>query len=354
MLLALLLACASPEAAPAPVSPPAVVVGPEDYAVATTRRILAGPRVAGTLEPAGRAVLRAEVAGEVEAVSAELGERVTAGQVLARVEATTARQTEASAVAGLASARQDLAVTERELERVGRLVEGGALASRDRELSESAVTAARARVNAAEAQLGGARQQLAATTVRAPIAGIIGQRSVSQGDIVAPGAPLFTVIDPRSLRIEGAVPADAVGLLKPGTAVVFEVQGYAGRSFEGSVERVAPAVDPATRQIPILVSLPNPEGTLVAGLFAEGRVATEAHEGIVVPADALDDAPEGATVVRVKDGKAARVGVQIGIRDEDAEQVEITSGLEVGDLVLVGAARSTADGVAVTVRGGEG
>lgn len=349
----LLLGCGGPGDAPEAAAEP-VVLGPEDVVVAGTATIASGPRISGSLEAARKAVMRAEAAGSVEEVAAEIGQPVKRGDLLARIEGSAARDAMASASAQVEAATQDVTVAERELARATRLVEAGAMAARDREGAESAVVAARARRKGAEAQLAAARDQVEATTVRSPMDGVVAERAVNQGDVVAPGAPLFTIIEPSSLRLEGSVPADALGLLQVGTVVRFAVQGHAGKTFEGKVERIAPAVDAATRQIPILVTLPNPEGALVAGLFAEGRVAAEAREGLVVPTDAVATVAGAPTVVRVKDGKAERVNVELGIRNEDTERVEIRGGIEPGDVVLLGAARDVAPGTPVTVRGAEG
>lgn len=351
VLFPIALACGGgPAEAPVAAGPEPVVVGEEDLVVVARETLAAGPRVSGTLEAATKAIIRAEAAGSVEEVSVELGQAVEKGALLARIEARAARDALGSASAGVESAASDLSVAERELERASRLVEAGAMAARDRELAQSQVVAARARLRDAESRRVSAGEQVDGATARAPMAGVVSERAVGTGDIVAPGAPLFTIIDPSSLRLEGAVPADAIGQLTVGMAVRFTVQGHPGRTFEGTLASIAPAVDTTTRQIPVLVTLPNPEGALVAGLFADGRVATEQREGIVVPSDAIVTIAGADSVIRVRDGKAERVAVEIGIRNDDAERVELRTGIEPGDVVLVGAARDVEPGTPVEVR----
>lgn len=346
--LLLLLACGAP--APEAVAPPPVALGASDVVIVTTSNIHSGPRVSGTLEPASSAILRAEVGGSVESVRAELGQSVSAGDVLATLESSALRQAVASAAAGVASAEADVLNATRELERVGKLREAGALSSRDVELTESGLVAAKARLEAAKAQRTAAAEQLEGATVKAPFAGVVSQRAVNQGDIAGLGSPLFTVIDPSTLRLEGSVPADSAGLLVPGATVSFTVQGMGERSFEGRLESASPAVDPTTRQIPVIITLPNTDGALRAGLFAEGRVAAEMRDGLVVPLDAL----AGGAVMRVRDGAVEKVAVEVGIRDEDGDRVELTSGVSAGDAVLVGPAREVKPGTAVTLPPTEG
>ncbi len=348
LLTVLLAACGGPPAVSEPVTG-GTLLAPQDIALVTREAISAGPRVSGSLEAAEKAVIRSEAGGSVLQVEVEVGQRVRRGDVLARIEGTVARESSAGASAGVTAAEQDVLNATREVERVGRLVAVGALAARDQEMAESGLISARARLKDARARSAGAQDQLSGATVRAPIDGVVSERSVNLGDIVAPGAPLFVVLEPSSLRLSGAVPAEAVASLKVGAAVSLEVQGHLGVRYAGVIERIAPAVDPVTRQIPILVTIPNAEGELMAGLFAEGRVAAEVHDGLVVPADALLGST-ASTVRRVNGGKVEDVPVTVGIRDADADRVEVT-GVQAGDTVLVGPARQLPIGTAVKLPG---
>ena len=335
------------------------VLAPNDVATVQEQSIATGPRISGTLEPAEKAVIRAEASGSVVEVNVELGDLVTDGEVLGRIETSGTTDLYRSAQVGVTSAEQDLQVAENELARTQRLADAGASAPRDLELAKSQRSAAAARVEAAKAQLASAGTQLGRTTLRSPMNGVISQRAVNLGDVVQPGAAMFTVIEPSSLRLEGSVPAAGIGQLALGTPVRFSVQGY-DRSFDGTVERIAPAVDPATRQVPILVSIPNTEHVLIAGLFADGHVASEEHRGLVVPADAVDRSGPNPTVLRIdREGVAQRVEVMLGLEDASAERVEVKSGLQAGDVVVLGA-HDVAPGSKVQVEsaaaqaGGEG
>ena len=90
-------------------------------------------------------------------------------------------------------------------------------------------------------------------------------------------------------------------------------------------------------------------GRLIAGLFAEGRVETQAHRGLVVPENAVDSSGTSPAVTRVRDGKAERIEVKLGLRDGDTERVEVVSGLAEGDVLLIGAARGITPGTPVAV-----
>jgi RND family efflux transporter MFP subunit len=331
-----------------------VTLGPEDVAVVARRVIQSGPRIAGTLAPAQRAEVRAKLGGTVAEVRAERGQPVVPGQVLALIEAAPAREAYRSARAAVRAADDAAAVAAHQEQRTARLVEAGGLAQRDLDVARNATTSARAQAAEARARLASAADQLEAATVRAPLRGVISARAVSAGDVVAVGGALFTVVDPSSMRLEATVPAAAIAQLRVGTTVGFQVHGYPGRTFDGRIEHIAPEADPGTRQLPILVSLPNPGGLLVGGLFAEGRVATRQRETLVAPMAAVDLAAEPPAVLRVRQGVVERVSVRVGLRDELREEVELASGVAAGDRLLLGAARALAPGTRVQLAPGEG
>ena len=138
--------------------------------------------------------------------------------------------------------------------------------------------------------------------------------------------------------------------MKRGMPVRFTVTGYPDREFEGKIERVNPVVDPATRQVRVIVTIPNASRSLVAGLFAQGQVATETRHAVVVPSSAVDRRGVRPVVVRLKQGRVEKVDVEIGLDDTVNERTEITSGLAAGDTVLMGAAQGLTPGTVARVR----
>lgn len=344
-------ACGGGEAESREVEPEAVAIGAGNLAVARSEPISTGPVLTGTLQAERAATVRAEVGGSVVSVSAEEGQRVGAGQLLGRIEDTAVRDALLSAQSGVRAAEAAVRTAQREVERTEQLVRGGALAERDLELARDNLSAARAQLADARARLAAAQKQVESTRVRAPIAGVVSERSVHAGDVIAPGAPLFTVIDPASMQLAASVSSEQLGSLQPGTPVEFQVRGYPGRSFRGTVKRINPAVDAATGQVPILVEIPNAGGALVAGLFAEGQVQAQTRQAVVVPAEAVDETGATPTALRLQGGRVQSVAVRIGLRDRATERLEIVSGVQPGDTLLVGAARSVTPGTRVQVSG---
>lgn len=354
MLALALGACGSPgeaaEGEKAKAANDAVLLGPEAVYVVQAEEISSGPALSGTLKADREAQVRAEVGGTVLSVHADQGQTVASGQVLARVDAAALREQYVSGQSAVRSAEQTVAVAARNVERSQSLNAAGALADRDLEAARNQLAGAQSQLAGARAQQAGAQRQLSRTSVRSPIAGVVAARPVNAGDVIAPGAPMFTVVDPGSMRLEGSVPAADLGQVRQGATVRFTVTGYPGQTFTGTVSRINPSADPVTRQVPVYVTIPNGGGALVSGLFAEGRVLAQARQGIAVPASAVDERGVQPSVLRLANGKAERVPVTLGARNAETDRVEITSGISAGDTLLVGAALGTTPGTRVEVR----
>ena len=250
-------ACGSAQtpAAAANVAPPSVKLATDNVATASVSELRSGPAVSGQLTAAREATVRAQVGGSVLTLTVDKGQPVTAGQVIAKIGARDLDDAFQSAEAAVKSTETALSVAESEQARTASLVKGGALAARDLEQANNLVSNARAMVAAAKARHKSVWQQLDDTTVRAPFAGVVSDRPAHQGDVVSPGAPIVTIIDPSSMRLEASVPADQIGQVRAGASVPFRVRGYPEQTFIGRGDRLSPTADAITRQIFVVVSL---------------------------------------------------------------------------------------------------
>ncbi len=343
-------ACSQAEPAEPPATTDATVVllAPENIATATVEHISSGPLVSGQLTPAREASIRAQVGGSIVELTVDRGQSVRAGATVARISSRDLEAGRTSAQVAVRSAETALAVAQSEAERTKALVTGGALASRDLEQAQNAVSAAEAQAAAARARLTTVEQMIDDTSVKAPFAGVVSARPASVGDVVAPGGELFTIIDPSSMRLEALVPSDHVPQLRPGSKVQFTIRGIPG-DFTGTIDRINPTADPVTRQVSCFVTLPNTGGRLIAGLFAEGRVESVTREGVVIPSSAVDETGTRPVVTRVRDGNAELVPVGLGARQPQNDRIEITEGLQAGDTVILGSARNIASGTPVRI-----
>ncbi|HVF38447.1 MAG TPA: efflux RND transporter periplasmic adaptor subunit [Gemmatimonadaceae bacterium] len=326
-----------------------MTIGTENIAVVTQGSLVSGPAISGALMPEREATVRAQLSGSVLQTFADEGQAVRAGQVLARIDGGGIQDAFYSARAGLTSARNNADIAKRELARSEKLLAAGAIAERDIEQARRSAIGATAALADARARLSAAQKQVGNTGITAPMSGVVSDRPISAGDVVQPGAAMFTIVDPSSMRLEASVPADYLSQARVGTTTKFTVSGYPGREFMGRVTRVNPVADAATRQVKIFVSIPNQAGILVGGLFANGRLSSEARTGLVVPVSAVDIRGPAPAVLRVKQSKVEKLQVQLGIRDDGAERIEILSGVQAGDTLLIGAAQGITPGTVVKV-----
>lgn len=329
--------------------PETMLVGPENVTVVKSEQIRTGPAISGSLMPEHQATIRAEMSGAVLQTYAEAGQPVRKGQALAQIDASVLRDQALSARSAVTTAQSSYDNARRDLSRTETLEKAGAIAEREVERSRTALLGTQAQLATARAQLANVQKMLDKASVQSPFTGIVSQRQVNAGDVVSPGGALFTVMDPASMQLEASLPAAQLSMVRLGMPIEFKVNGYPNRTFTGRITRINPSADPSTLQVKIAAAIPNAGNTLVGGLFAEGRVATETKTAPTVSLAAVDETGLRPTVVRLRNGKIEKVEVGLGIRDAAAETVEITSGLTQGDTVLLGAARGISPGTPVKV-----
>jgi membrane fusion protein (multidrug efflux system) len=345
----MIAACGSAPETDVPSSAVTVQLGPEGMTIAQRTTLASGPILSGALVADRTAQIRAEIPGSVLQVFRDPGAVVAAGTSLAKIDDRAIADQFLSARSGVAASEAAADLAARELVRAEKLGAAGAIAERDLENARRADLVAKTTLLDARARLSQAQKAVDATNVLTPYAGIVSERFVNPGDVVAPGAPLFVVIDPATMKLEAAVPAAQLALVRVGAPVRFTVTGYPGQTFTGQIASINPAADPQTRQVRLTVRIPNTGNRLVAGLFAEGRVASDAREALTVPEAAVDRRGLAPAVVRLRNGVTEKVEVTLGARDEVAGRVEITQGLAAGDTVLVGAALGISAGTPLRV-----
>lgn len=326
-----------------------VSISSESWTIADFGVIESGPAISGTLIPKNKAAIRAQIGGAVMQTFAEQGQAVSAGQTLATLDDRAFADAVASAQSAVQSAKSSLALSKREEERLETLAKAGAVAQRDVEAARRNTITAQSQIAQAQSQLSAAQKQLSYSRLASPISGKVSEKLVSTGDIVQAGAAIYTVVDPSSMQLEAFVPADHLGEVRIGVPVQFAVTGFPNQKFTGSVTRINPSVDPATRQVRIYVEIPNTAGVLLGDLFAEGRVASRTQTVLTVPESAIDRRLVSPSVVRVTGGKTERVTVTLGVADPATNTVQIVTGINRGDTILTGSALSITPGSAVTL-----
>ncbi|PKB24340.1 efflux RND transporter periplasmic adaptor subunit [Janthinobacterium sp. 64] len=330
-----------------------LLVSPEDLLTIQSNALASGPVITGSVQPERNADLRAEVSAVVIQVMKENGEVVKRGDVLVRLDETSIRDSLNSAEEASRAASQVLEQSERMFQRMKTLRASGMTSTQALEDAEIRRNNAQSDLSAAKSRAVQARQQLQRTLVRAPFDGIVSERKVSNGDTAQIGKELIKVIDPTSMRLEGLVSADKIGVVKVGQPVLFRINGYPGQDFAGKVRRVDPAANAVTRQVAVLVDFNDKEQPRVAGLYAEGRIETDSISALMIPDSALVKAGDVTYTWKVKDKALHKVTLRIGARDVRTGQWEVQSGLVSGDTVLRTPGSTFKDGQKVELTAGK-
>jgi RND family efflux transporter MFP subunit len=325
-------------------------VASEDLVTVESNALSSGPVITGSIQPERKADLRAEVGAVVMQVLKENGEAVKKGDLLVRLDDTSLRDALNSAQEAVRASTQSLDQAERVLQRQKTLKASGMVSSQVLEDAEVRRNNAQSDLSAAKARLVAANQQLTRTLVRAPFDGIVSERKVSAGDTAQIGKELVKVVDPASMRFEGRVSADSVGVVKAGQGVVFAINGYQGQNFLGKVKRVDPAANPVTRQVEVLVDFADKNLPRVAGLFAEGRIEAETTSALMVPESALVKQGDTTYVWKIKDKALSKATLQMGARDARSGNWQVQSGLSKGDIVMRTPASGFRDGQKVDLQ----
>jgi membrane fusion protein (multidrug efflux system) len=309
--------------------PPAM---PVEVAVARTDTVVDAILATGQIEAVQSIELRPDVEGRIARILVREGATVDQGTPLFKVDDAELKAQVAQAEADRDLARQSLARTK------DLLVQ--------RASSQSELERAEATARGDEARLDLLKVRLERTVVRAPFAGVVGQRAVSLGDYVTTDTRLVSLQTVSPQRASFQVPERYADQLKVGQQVTFRVAALRGQEFTGRVDFVDPVVQLPGRTITVKAMTPNPKGALQPGMFIEARLATAVRpSAVIIPEDAVV-ALQGATFVWVvNQGKATRRQVDLGVRTPGF--VEARSGVEPADQVVVGGQERLGEGAPV-------
>ncbi len=354
----------------------------------------------GTISALSEASIYARAAGYVKKRYVDIGDKVKEGQLLAEIEAPELDQQVAQAKAAFSQAQQQIAQTKASLlqsqsqrdlakvtsERFAALVSKGAVARQDADIqattwktSEALVSAQEANVRASEDNVHQAQANLDRISalqeyknVRSPMAGIVTARNIEVGSLISPsgggqgvsanptvgggasGNELFRLAQTRTVRILESVPQSSVGSITPGMKTEITLLEFPNRKFEGKVVRSSNSLDPGSRTMLVEVQLPNADGKLMPGMYAEVRFRNHREKPpYLVPGDALIAGAAGPRVAILEDAPGGQPGakkirlqaVLIG-RDYGA-QTEIVNGLTGSETVVVNPGDDVREGALV-------
>jgi len=332
-----------------------------DTAPATRHEVTEYVTVVGNLIGNATVDIVPRVAGRLDSITAKLGDRVSRGQQIAKIEdrelQQQVKQVEQNVLVNNATVTQresDLQLRKTTLDRQKELLSRGLATRQTIEDAEAAHNSAVAAVELAKAQLGQTQARLdelkitlSNTNIVSPVDGFIGRRNLDQGAFAGANTAIVSVVDIATVRLISNLVEKDFKRVNAGVTALIEVDAFPGEQFTGTVSRVAPVFDSATRTASMEIEVPNPGYRLKPGMFARVKLTVEVRpDALTVPRNAVVDS-EGQRGVFLVDGQSAQFQpVTTGLQDN--ERIEILSGLTEGTQVITTGALALRSGDRIT------
>lgn len=308
---------------------------PVEVAQASRRAIAASYTGTAPLEARAESQVIAKTSGVALSVLAEEGQMVRAGQTLVRLDSARAQLQAAQSAAMMRKLESNYA-------RSRQLAEQKLISANDNDQLRYDLENARAANKLANLELSYAN-------VKAPISGVIAQRSIKAGNFVQINTPIFRIVDTSRLETVLNVPERELATLKPGLPVQLQVDAMPGKTFTGTIDRIAPVVDSGSGTFRVISTFAG-GGVLQPGMFGRLQIDYDNRtDALVVPRVALLDNEGDTAVFVVRGDKVARVPVKIGFLD--GGWAEIREGVKLGDRVVIAGKTALRDGSVVQVLG---
>jgi RND family efflux transporter MFP subunit len=312
---------------------------PVGVAQSATQAIYRQLQVTGTVTSARSARLSAATSGQVASVAVDAGSRVTQGDVLVTLDPEIPELEYQSADARERQARLALQDAQRRLEEARELVPQRSIAESVVRDLEAEVAEDEAALRAASAEALRRKALLERTRVRAPFDGVVAAKLTEVGEWINPGQAVVTLVSSEELRLDFAVADDYLGEIDDSVSVSYQVGQDGEDSYPGTIATAVPVSDPTARTFLLRVSPGTDRPVLVPGMSVSALLQIPAgRDGVVVARDAVVRYPDGRSVVWVvESGEEGPMATERLIRagQQFAGQVEIVSGLEAGEQIVV-------------------
>ncbi|MDH4428679.1 MAG: efflux RND transporter periplasmic adaptor subunit [Acidovorax sp.] len=317
------------------------------------QRIALGVPVSGALRAVDSAMLKARAAGELQGLVLREGDRVLAGDIVARIDPTEAQARLRQAQQQADAARAQVDINQRQLNNNKALVDQGFISATALVTSQASLESAQASHRAALAAADIARKGLEDTVIRSPIAGLVAQRLAQPGERVAIDARVIEVVDLSKMELEALLsPADSVRV-QVGQTALLTIEG-ASEPVKATVARISPSAQAVNRTVPTYLRVDAMASGLALrqGLFVQGILNTGMTDALVVPLNAVRTDKPAPYVQVIRQGQITHVPVRAGTRSRMGEETVVAvEGLEREQQILAGHIGLLREGTAVTVVG---
>ncbi|MEZ5318495.1 MAG: efflux RND transporter periplasmic adaptor subunit [Vicinamibacterales bacterium] len=331
-------------------------------AAAGRRQIIDYTSVVGNLIGALTVDVVPRVAGRIESVGVQLGDRVTKGQPIVKIEDREYKlqisQAEANLQVNEANVTQrenDLKVAESTAARVQAMFDQGLQSKQNLEDAQARVNSLKSQLLATQSQLVQTQARidelkvtLSNTSVASPVDGFVSRRNLDPGAFAGANTVILSVVDISTVRLVANIVERDFKRVKPGVEARVEVDAFPGEHFTGQVSRVAPVFDPTTRTATIEIEVPNPGFRLKPGMYARVRLTVEQKpNALAVPRNAVVDVDGQRGVFLIEESTARFHAVTTGL--SDGEYIEVIDGLNDGERVVTTGALALRDGDRITL-----
>ena len=302
----------------------------------------------GSLKPYEEVVVSSEVEGIARKIRVDDGSSVSRGMLLAEINDTDYRLEVRRTDAALRQSKATLANTKLEYERKAALYKEELVTKQQFDDVSARLDVAEAELDRSKASLSLAKEKLAKTRIYSPLNGAVKEKKVSTGDFVKNGTPLLVVIQSDPIKLNFTLPEKETGKLKVGQDVTFRVDSFPDQEFKGRVRNLYASLEEKTRTLQVEALVPNSDKRLKAGLFAKVTLYTgEMRDIVVIPITSIlyDNA---RIKVFVAEGNRAREK-EVKIGNKYGEFLEITEGLQPGEIIVVAGQNNLSQGVKINV-----
>lgn len=300
---------------------------------------------------------------QITQVNVKVGDKVTAGQVLAQLDTETSQIQADNAQLAVANAENSIAVAQQSYDNAVtnynnalELFEIGAMSQTDLDQLKLARDNAQSQLNSAQIAVANARNTLQSAnlalgygTITAPISGTVTTVNADVGSYATASAPMFVIANVDTLEVSTGINEQNVSKIRVGQEVLLKINSVSDQWFSGNITEISAVMNSQTKNYPITIAMNNQDDNLVAGMYAEINVIVDhANDVLVIPVNAIvyKEAQPVAYVVQT-DGTVKETKLTLGINDGD--NYVVTEGLQAGDKIVVKGNSSLVDGEAVTV-----
>lgn len=348
---------------------PATEAVPVEIATVAKGPISQTITIAGKVVPKQEIALVPKAGGRVSQVTVDIGQRVKAGQLLVELDASDLKAQIAATEAAVRlqqSLQKQAEVNYQDAlnnyNRIKYLYDQGGASQQQLDTAKANLDRAQAayspagggssaaQIQQAQAQLQAQRVQLANFTLTSPIDGVITARSIDPGEMASPGVPVLTIVDDSAMLVEVGLMENQVNYARFGQVVEVKITAT-GKVYEGVIKSVSPAADARTKAYLTRIEIKNPDQTVKGGMVAEVTLAAqEKDQALLIPKAAIVEKLGAKYVFVVNGNKVKEIKVETGL--SDAEKVEVLSGLEANQMVVVAGQNLLADGTQVQIKTG--